>query len=202
MKGKWISIDGCGGSGKTTLFNRLKEKYSEIIYVPEFSEELTGITLKKAVKQGAYIIPNSKIGSSLLFLSDYFLMCESIINPNIKKGNIVISDRGFLSKIAVQDVIMSEVYDKSTVEKFLLELFRLGPIPDYSLNLDIPIDLLKNRIRRRDGFLYAGQEELMKRTKKRIEDYAKIFNIELIRICNVEDIKQFILCADEYLYSK
>ena len=72
--------------------------------------------MQKAVKQGAYIISNAKIGSSLLFLSDYFLMCESIIYPNIDNGHTVISDRGFLSKIAVQDVIMAEKYDKNLVE--------------------------------------------------------------------------------------
>lgn len=198
MRGKWISIDGCGGSGKTTLVNLLKEKYTDVTYVPEFSKELTGITLEKAVRQGAYIIPNSKIGSSLLFLSDYFLMCESIIYPNLENGHIVISDRGFLSKIAVQDVIMSEKYDKGTVEKCLFELFKLGPIPDYSINLDIPLDIIKNRIRKRNGFLYRGQEELIMATKRRIEDYAEMFHIKLIRICNVDDVEKFIAHATEY----
>lgn len=200
MKGRWISIDGCGGSGKTTLANRLKEKYPEVTYIPEFSEELTGVALQKAVKQGAYIISNSKIGSSLLFLSDYFLMCESIICPNIDNGHTVISDRGFLSKIAVQDVIMSEKYDKNLVENCLVQLFRLGPIPDYSINLDVPLDIIKSRIRERDGFFYTGQEELIKATKRRIEDYAQIFHIRTIRICNVEDMEKFIAHSAEYLY--
>lgn len=199
MKGRWISIDGCGGSGKTTLVNRLKKKYPEAIYVPEFSEELTGVTLQRTVKQGAYIIPNSRIGSSLLFLSDYFLMCESIICPNIDNGHNVISDRGFLSKIAVQDVIMSEKCDKKLVENCLVELFRLGPIPDYSINLDISLDIIKDRIKKRDGFFYIGQEELIKATKKRIEDYAQIFHIKLIRISSVEDLEEFIVHSDEYL---
>lgn len=171
-----------------------------MIYIPEFSKELTGVTLKKAVRQGAYIISNSKIGSSLLFLSDYFLMCESIICPNIENGHTVISDRGFLSKIAVQDVIMSEKYDKNLVEGCLVEMFRLGPIPDYSINLDVPLDIIKSRIRKRDGFFYAGQEDLIKATKRRIEDYAHIFHIKTIRICNVEDMENFMEHSDEYLY--
>lgn len=199
MKGKWISIEGCGGRGKTTLVNRLKKIYPEAIYVPEFSEELTGVILQRAIKQGAYIIPNSKIGSSLLFLSDYFFMCESIVCPNLDSGHTVISDRGFLSKIAVQDVIMSEKCDKKMVKNCLVQLFRLGPIPDYSINLDIPLDIIKDRIKKRDGFFYIGQEELIKATKKRIEDYAKIFHIKIIKICSIEDMEEFIVHSNEYL---
>ena len=199
MEGKWISIDGCGCSGKTTLVNNLKLKYPNLVYVPEFSTELTGITLKKAIEQGAYIIPDSYIGSSLLFLSDYFLMCEAIIYPNIKKGNTVVSDRGFLSKIAVQDAIMSDKYDRKKVVDFLVPLFKLGPIPDISINLDISMDLLKKRILQRDKKFYIGQEQLMEKTKKRIEEYADIFNINMFKLYNNSDIEDFISHFNKYI---
>ena len=95
---------------------------------------------------------------------------------------------------------MAEKYDKNLVEKCLVQLFRLGSIPDYSINLDVPIDIIKSRIRERNGFFYTGQEELIRATKRRIEDYAQIFHIQTIRICNVENMEKFIAHSAEYLY--
>ena len=94
---------------------------------------------------------------------------------------------------------MSEKCDKKMVKNCLVQLFRLGPIPDYSINLDISSDIIKDRIKKRDGFFYIGQEELIKATKKRIEDYVKIFHIKLIKICSIEDMEEFIVHSNEYL---
>jgi len=146
MIGKWISIDGCEGSGKTTFVNELKKQCPDLVYVPEFSDSIMGKVLSESVKKDPYIISNSIIGATLLFISDYFAMVETIIKPNISKGKHVISDRGFSSKIAVNYAVMSESYDDQIVKTFFLELFKLSPIPDHTIIFDMPFELIKKRL--------------------------------------------------------
>lgn len=194
MKGIWISLDGCGGSGKTTFFEQLKDIFPKFVYVPEFSSNYTGNTLKKAIQEcGPYINSQSCVGSSLLFLSDYFTLCESIIIPNLNKGRVVVSDRGFLSKIAVQDVIMSQEYRADIVETVLTSLFRLSPLPDYSLNFDFPLSVIRERLIKRDGVLRNEHERLIILTKKKINHYANIFNVKMLHLSNESDVDKAVL---------
>ena len=99
MNGIWISLDGCGGSGKTTFFERLKQIFPEFVYVPEFSSLCTGTALEKMIKEsGPYIIPRSCIGSSLLFLSDYFVLLESMILPSLNNKKLLFQIEAFFLK--------------------------------------------------------------------------------------------------------
>lgn len=193
MNGIWISLDGCGGSGKTTFFERLKQIFPEFVFVPEFSSLCTGTALEKMIKEnGPYIIPRSFIGSSLLFLSDYFVLLESMILPSINSKKIVVSDRGFLSKIALQDIVMSQEYPAHEVEAALTNLFQLSPIPDYSLNFDIPISELRERLVKRDGIFRHEHEQIIEPTKRKINHYAEVFRLAKIDLHNDKDIEQAI----------
>lgn len=198
MRGKWISIDGCSGSGKTTFVNKLKKMYPEFVFIPEFSDSVVGNTLSNAVKIQPYLISNSVIGASLLFLSDYFQMLETIIIPSVNEGKYVISDRGFLSKIAVQSAVMSELYNTEQVRKALIELFQLSMHPDYSIIMDTPMSEIKNRLVRRDGYYNAESERFNIETIKEIDYYSKFFNSNIITITNdiesdklISKIKQY-----------
>lgn len=191
MNGIWISLDGCGGSGKTTFFERLKQIFPEFVYVPEFSSLCTGTALEKMIKEsGPYIIPRSCIGSSLLFLSDYFVLLESMILPSLNNKKIVVSDRGFLSKIALQDIVMSQKYPANEVEAVLTNLFQLSPIPNYSFNFDIPISVLRERLVKRDGIFRQEHEQIIEPTKRRINHYAEVFHLAKKDLRNDQDIEQ------------
>ena len=80
MNGIWISLDGCGGSGKTTFFERLKQIFPEFVYVPEFSSLCTGTALEKMIKAAAYLTGEH----------DYASFCS---NPKMKKSTVRIVDK-------------------------------------------------------------------------------------------------------------
>lgn len=191
MRGIWISLDGCGGSGKTTFFEELKLVFPEFVYVPEFSSFCTGMALKESIKEnGPYIIPKSYIGSSLLFLSDYFTLCESVVIPNLRDGKVVVSDRGFLSKIALQDIVMSQEYPVSVIEAVLKSIFQLSPLPDYSFNFDLPLSVIRERLIKRDGLFREEHKNIIAPTKRKINFYAKTFNINKYDLFTDRDIEQ------------
>lgn len=199
MRGKWISIDGCEGSGKTTLVNRLKERYPNFVYIPEFSDSIIGKTLNNAVKNEPYIISNSIIGASLLFLSDYFQMIETLIVPNIEQGAIIVSDRGFVTKIAVQVAVMSESYERRQVQQALIELFRLSIIPDYTIVMDMPLEVIKNRLLNKDGHYDEEREKFIKATKQEIHTFAEEFNLKTLKIYNDKNADELVLNFEKYI---
>ncbi len=44
-------------------------------------------------------------------------MIETLIVPNIEQGATIISDRGFVTKMAVQAAVMSEFYERGQVRR-------------------------------------------------------------------------------------
>lgn len=198
MRGKWISIDGCEGCGKTTLVNRLKMHYPNIIYIPEFSDSIVGRTLDNAVKNEPYIISDSIIGASLLFLSDYFQMVETLIVPKIDQGSIIVSDRGFVTKIAVQAAVMSEFYERNQVQQSLIELFKLSIRPDYTIIMDTTLEVIRDRLLNKDGHYDEEREKFIKATKREIENYAEIFKLKTLKIYDDNDIEGVIFNFDRY----
>lgn len=198
MSGKWISIDGCEGCGKTTLVSKLRERYPDFVYIPEFSDSIIGNILNNAVKNEPYIISDSIIGSSLLFLSDYFQMIETLIVPNIKQEAIIISDRGFVTKIAVQAAVMSEFYDRGQVQKALIELFKLSITPNYTIVMDTPLEVIKSRLLNKDGHYDEEREKFIRTTKQEIAIYADIFDLKTLKIHNNKDAEEVISNFDKY----
>lgn len=198
MSGKWISIDGCEGCGKTTLVRKLRERYPDFVYIPEFSDSIIGKTLNNAVKNEPYIISDSIIGASLLFLSDYFQMIETLIVPNLKRGATIISDRGFVTKIAVQAAVMSEFYDREQVQKALTELFRLSIMPNCTIVMDIPLEVIKSRLLNKDGHCDEEREKFIRATKQEISNYANIFDLKTSKIFSNKEAEEVVLNFKEY----
>jgi dTMP kinase len=171
-KGLWIAVDGCEGAGKTTLVERLKKRFPNVVYVPEFSRSETGRFLSQSVLDKPYEVVNSPMASALLFLSDYFYLVDTLIAPAVQAGKTVVSDRGFLSKIAVQAVVLEQLYSKQAVEEMLSSVFSLSLKPDFSIVLDTPLAEVEKRIVCRCGACDAVRLQTIERTKEKMRDCA------------------------------
>lgn len=172
-KGLWIAVDGCEGAGKTTLVERLKKRFPNVVYVPEFSRSETGRFLSQSVLDKPYEVVNSSMASALLFLSDYFYLVDTLIAPAVQAGKTVVSDRGFLSKIAVQAVVLEQLYSKQAVEEMLSSVFSLSLKPDFSIVLDTPLAEVEKRIVCRCGACDAVRLQTIERTKEKMRDCAR-----------------------------
>ncbi|MBI4093418.1 dTMP kinase [Candidatus Kaiserbacteria bacterium] len=135
MRGKFIVLEGGEGSGKTTIGERLKVEFPEIVY----TQDPGGTRLGEQVRQ--ILMDDASSGMDvraelLLFLAGRAQLVAEVIEPSLGSGKNVVSNRFGLSTIAYQ------VYGRERPE--LLELFRtVSPMltgkaqPDACILLDV-----------------------------------------------------------------
>lgn len=204
--GVWISIDGSEGVGKTLFVDYLCKNHKNFIVVPEFSDNSVGKFLKDSVTHNPHYITSSKLGQSLLFLSDFFTLYDTVILPNIQDGNIVISDRGFLSKYVYQYIVLSDQYEKDRVFEILNSLFKFIRPPDLTLYIRSQIDKQEERLMSRDGHCNEQRLNFIKKANSLFTIASEQFYFQTSIVNNGDDIdkdcfiRQCVLVIEEYLH--
>ncbi len=106
MKGKFISLEGPDGSGKTTVLHEIAEQLSGRGYSVVCTREPGGTKLSEDIRR-VLLNPESKIGphaEALLYASARAQHIEEIILPALESGKIVLSDRFVDSSFAYQGI--------------------------------------------------------------------------------------------------
>jgi dTMP kinase len=136
LSGKFITLEGIDGSGKTTQGILLKNKLEEIGKDVLFTREPGGV-------KGAEEIRNllvqgekdrwSNITEILLFFASRRHHLEKVLLPAINKGKVVICDRFTDSTIIYQG------RENIHLNKIIIELNKsvIGIVPDLTLIIDI-----------------------------------------------------------------
>tara|TARA_B000000557_G_C20581542_1_gene361559 strand:+ start:37 stop:663 length:627 start_codon:yes stop_codon:yes gene_type:complete len=136
LSGKFITLEGIDGSGKTTQGILLKNKLEEIGKDVLFTREPGGV-------KGAEEIRNllvqgekdrwSNITEILLFFASRRHHLEKVLLPAINKGKVVICDRFTDSTIIYQG------RENIHLKKIIIELNKsvIGIVPDLTLIIDI-----------------------------------------------------------------
>ena len=145
MKGRFITLEGTEGSGKSLqsklLCRYLKKKGYKIVHTRE-----PGNTSISKVIRKVLLDPKNKsltdVTELFLYLADRSQHVEEIIQPNLKKGYIVVCDRFADATVAYQG------YGRKLPLLLIYKLNLLatkGIKPDLTVILDIP---LKTGLRR------------------------------------------------------
>jgi dTMP kinase len=134
--GKFISLEGIDGCGKTTLreqlYDHLKDKYEILIL-----REPGGTEVSEKIRDMLLDVKNVGITSrteAFLYAASRSQLVEEMILPALQAGKIIIADRFMDSTIAYQG------YGRGLDIELLMELNRLctgGLKPDLTLLLDI-----------------------------------------------------------------
>jgi dTMP kinase len=156
MRGKFITLEGPEGSGKSTqaktLIQRLAERGIEAVY----TREPGGTVLGEAIRN---ILQHNQAGESpceraelLLFEASRNQLVEKVIRPNLEKGIWVICDRFMDSTTAYQGYGRGlPVEEIQSINRFTVN----GLSPDLTLLLDLDVAAGFKRIAQR--YLARGE---------------------------------------------
>ncbi len=143
-KGWLICIEGLDRSGKTTqsrlLVKALKSRGLDAVYTTEPSTGDIGKFIKRYILKRRKRV--SALIEALLFAADRIDHVEREIKPMLEKGKIVVSDRYIYSSFAYQGAAGLDM-------KWLKEINKMVPEPDLAIYLDVPINIIIERCRKR-----------------------------------------------------
>ena len=147
MQGKFITLEGIEGSGKSTNLETVKsilDQYKiDYVLTREPGGGPLGPHLRKLLlDKDQSISPSVEM---LLMMADRKDHVDNLINPNLDKGIWVISDRYLDSTIAYQGGGRQLDINLITSLSVSLKL----PTPDFTLLFDLPVELALERAKER-----------------------------------------------------
>ncbi len=153
-KGLYIALEGIDGSGKTTqidkLFEYFKKQGREVVKTrePRKDDGLIGELIQK-ILNGKTKVPS--IAIQYLFSADRGMHHSELIEPALKAGKIVISDRCFWSAVPYGILDLDQEFDPNSaryimVAQSILSMYHQFITPDNTIYLDIPVERAIERL--------------------------------------------------------
>lgn len=164
MKGKFVSIEGCEGVGKSTQIELLKKYTKQYNIDAVFVREPGGTVISEKIRSIILDINNSRmdeITELLLYEAARRQLVREVISPSIESGKIVFCDRFIDSTMSYQGYARG--IDKSLIER-LNSLAAEGLYIDATIFLDAPSSL---------GFRRKGGADKNDRLEQESEQFHK-----------------------------
>jgi len=171
-KGIYIVLEGIDGSGKTTQIERLNEYFQkqgqEVVKTrePRKDEGLIGELIQK-ILNGKTKIPSVAI--QYLFSADRGMHHAELIEPSLKSGKTVISDRCFWSAVPYGVLDLEKDFDDNIakyilVSQSILSMYHQFIAPDITIYLDIPVDRALDRLSKKvhEKEIYEEKAKILK----------------------------------------
>ena len=186
MKGKFITLEGIDGSGKSTqlamLAAELRRRGSQVVT----TREPGGTPLGQALR-GAFLEtsgPVAPMAELLSFAADRAQHVEHLIKPEVAAGKVVISDRYADATFAYQGAGRGFSEDQVNT---VIELATGGLKPDLTLFFDIPPDEAMARMTARaDEHRNRMDDETEEFYSRVREAYVRIAQREAVRFIVVD----------------
>jgi len=203
LRGKFITLEGCEGVGKSSQVKRLKKYLDENKIDCVITREPGGSIIAEKIRHIILDCQNAEmcdVSETLLYAAARAQHINDIVKPNLEKGRLVICDRYIDSTYAYQGA------GKGLGKDFICKLNELsvnGFYPDLTVFLDLsPVEGFKrkggaNKADRLENLsmefherVYLGYKEIQKNEPERFcavdasesesETFAKI--IELLKL--------------------
>jgi dTMP kinase len=166
LKGRFIVIEGPDGAGKSTQVRRLKDRLGErapqveLCVTSEPWMSYWGKEIREKAARGERMNPEAEMYT---FLADRQEHLNQLILPSLEAGDLVLTDRYYLSSVVYQGV---KGFDPVRVRR-LNE--RFVPRPDLTLLLCLQPEEAWARVQRRGGLQDAFHK------KETVEDVARAY---------------------------
>lgn len=159
--GNMIVIEGADAAGTSTQAQKIAEKL-DCFYTAEHTDKKVGRKVDEMIKEGDYLPETIALG----FACDRMIHIEEDVIPKLEKGETVVMDRYYHSSLVYQDLLGAD-------HTWIKELHRKAVKPDITIVLDIDLDTVVERLKKRDG-LNNNIFEKKKFQGKVIEKYREL----------------------------
>lgn len=185
MTGKFVTIEGCEGVGKSTQVRKLKEYLSLRGIEAVFTREPGGTPVSEQIR-GVILNPENKdmddVTELLLYVAARRQHTQRFIKPELESGNIVFCDRYVDSTTAYQG------YARGLGAEEVERLNALA-VGDVKINLTIFLDFPPEKAFARKGGRDTGdrlENEKMEFHKRVYEGFCKIAEKEPCRVVRLD----------------
>jgi len=173
-KGIFICIEGLDGSGKTThvhrLVRNLQKKGFDAVYTTEPGRGELGKFIRASVLQGKKRVP--RVVEAVLFAVDRVEHLEKTVKPALREGKVVVSDRCVYSSLAYQGAAGLDL-------EWIEEINRFALPPDLALYIDVPPEVVVDRIRRKKSVMERLEtQRKVKQVYMKFVDNEKLISID------------------------
>ncbi|MGC2485416.1 MAG: dTMP kinase [Acidimicrobiales bacterium] len=138
-RGVFLVFEGIDVSGKSTQARRVAELH-DALFTFEPGDTPLGVGLRHLVLDAA--TPMEPVTEALMMLTDRSHHVATVIEPALRAGRSVVSDRFFASTLAYQG------YGRGVDLGLLRSASRLAigsSVPDATILLDLPVDVVNER---------------------------------------------------------
>lgn len=163
MNGKFITIEGPDGSGKTSVIKLLVSKLQTMGYSVYPTREPGGSKISEQIREVILDVDNTLMDArteALLYAAQRRQHLVEKVIPELESGTLVISDRFVHSSLAYQGIARNIPVDEIwKINQFAIENHR----PDLTLLIDVPAEVGLDRIYKARGqrqFDRLDQEDL------------------------------------------
>lgn len=171
-RGKFITLEGVDGSGKTIQAKKICEYLSSIGIPHTLLREPGGTefgeSIRNLVLSNASISPITEV---LLFFAARSELVRQLVLPNLERGVWVICDRFYDSTLVYQGVL-----GQADIEKIMqIKDITIGELePDLTLVFDLPSQKAIKRVMDRNADINKYDLMTIEKYKKIIDGYRKI----------------------------
>ncbi len=167
-RGLYVAVEGIDGAGKTLISKRIDEELRQMgidsIYVrepwlPEIKKFLYQNNLEPEIE-------------SMVFAVDRMVLQNSIVNPSLRQGKVVVSDRTVYSSLAYQ-------YVRGVSEEKILFFNRKVVFPELVFLLDVDVDTALSRLKDRE-FTRFELKPFLEEVRKRYLDLARRYGFIVV----------------------
>ncbi|MCC5848062.1 MAG: dTMP kinase [Verrucomicrobia bacterium] len=203
MRGRFISLEGPEGCGKSTqaglLATHLRERGQTVVMTREPGGTPTGEMIRDILQHhasGEDISPEAEV---LLFAASRAQHVARVIRPALERGDWVICDRFVDSSLAYQGVARGMGLETVLAAN---EVALGGLWPDVTLWFDLPVDVALSRVAARGADADRFESEARAFHQKVAEGYrelAKRFPERILRVEASGEIDAIAECVSAHL---
>ena len=128
-----LTLEGLDGSGKTTAWRALRDRYPEAVFTREPTDSWYGDAVARSIDDD----DADPLAELFLYTADHADHLSRVIRPALAEGSLVVSDRYSDSRIAYQAATLDDtaVDDPFSYVRSIHDPF--SRLPDATLYLDV-----------------------------------------------------------------